>query len=165
MKKEWVYEGKKYIIYDDRDGNLYLNCHLCDCAEIFENIDHPNGKIVRHTKRQAKELLTEIENKIVQEKTRKAKIIAQYEKEKIKKQRLHENVFGFFVFLLCLGIIGAILYFIFQLWWIFVGDWAFNGPWANDVSGGEVAFETIIFFIALIVVIEEVIRRCINGHF
>lgn len=165
MKVEWEYEGKKYVIYDDRDGNLYLNCHLCDCAEILRDIQDPNGKIVRQAKRKAKELLLLLVEEKAKEKIRKAKILEDAEKSRIKSERITNILGNALVFILISILICLIIYLIYQVWWFFIGYDAFEGPFADQYSSGETTADTIILFIVLIVVIEEVVRRIRNGHF
>lgn len=174
MRIEWEYEGKRYVISGHRNGQLYLNCTPCDCEYILNDIESGDADRILDAKKEAKYLYKKcIELRYCNSQYNHDALLKEYEQSERESRRFNnqssskagENVLFVFVFILALGAIGGVLYLIFQLWWIFVGDWAFNGPWANDVSGGEVAFETIIFFVALIVVIEEAIRRIINGHF
>ena len=172
MKVRWEYEGKQYKISGHRNGQLYLNGTQCDCEYILNGIESGDADRMLDAKIKAKSLIKSFDTRnhcyYDYEKLKK-----EYEQSEMESRRFNnqsssktgENVLFVIISILALGLIGGVLYLVFQLWWIFVGDWAFNGPWANDVSGGEVVFETIIFFIALIVVIEEVVRRCINGHF
>ena len=165
MKVSWEYEGKTYIIYDDRKGNLYLNCHICDCSDILEDINNPNGKIVRFAKRRAKELLKKIEYEKKQKKLRKKTLIECAELTRIENERIKALLNNCLFFVICSLIIAGILYLIYQIWWFFVGYSAFEGPFADEYSAGETTADTIILFIVLIVVIEEVVRRIRNGHF
>lgn len=150
---QWKYNGKRYVLGRNVNDECYLNGYYCpEGNEILEGLKRTA------TVEEAKKRAEAFDNLPADKKMKRPP-------KKWTFSKVMENIGTFFAFLLVLGIIGGILYLIFQLWWIFVGDWAFDGPWADDVSAGEVAFDTIIFFIAFIVVIEEVIRRCINGHF
>ena len=154
---QWKYNNKRYVLHRNVLDECYLNGYYCpEGNEILEGLKRT--ATVEEAKKRAEafdNLPADKKMKCPPKKWTFSEVM----------QKIGEIIVGVIVILVGLGIVGGVLYLIFQLWWIFVGDWAFNGPWANDVSGGEVAFETIIFFIALIVVIEEVIRRCINGHF
>ena len=158
LKAKWCFEDQTWCINGNiNDRCFYLNDHRIDGLEsILKNLKSTDIGLANRAKINAKE---KYENAIGNIKNTQPQI------ETASLSKFSENVLFVFVFILALGVIGGVLYLIFQLWWIFVGDWAFDGPWADDVSAGEVAFDTIIFFIAFIVVIEEVIRRCINGHF
>lgn len=155
-KVKWTYNGKNYVLYRSPSNIFYLNNYFCsEGNEILEGLK--NTATANEAKQRAEFLDS-------QPKDMKNRIDI-YRPPTTPLEKTGKNMLSAFVFILALGVIGGVLYLIFQLWWIFVGDWAFDGPWADDVSAGEVAFDTIIFFIAFIVVIEEVIRRCINGHF
>lgn len=165
MKKEWEYNGDKYVIYDDRKGNLYLNCHLCDCSEVLEGLDSQDKTTSENAKMKAVEILQKLECAKEQDRIRVKKIREDYwnNKESDRKRKLLlENILIWFVGIL---IVVGFLYILYQLWWFFVGKSAFEGPFADQYSAGETIADSIIFIIILIVVIEEVIRRIMNGHF
>lgn len=157
--KEWKYEGKQYIIhYDVKNDRIYLNGNLVyNCFDIWLNIDSPNDTISWRMKHKAKEIE-----------------IARLEASGIKIDRCElpehpssilENVGNGLVVALGIAFVIGIFYLIYQIWWFFIGDWAFNGPFAFDTSAEDIILETILFFIALIVIVEEVVRRIRNGHF
>ena len=268
MKKiEWEYNGKSYIIYDDKEGNLYLNGYLLDCHQIFENINSLDKTLAEQIKKEAEAFLEkndydveldyiegiepESTNKYANQHLKfsdvtfieeheierlrfrfsgleskewefcKKKYIAHYDPKndvfyvngcvcngfsyvwhrlcstdisvsdaakqtvkeleiarlekigvRINRMELSEaeldTVEKVGVSLGLLGVIGLIIlivYIIYEIWWFFVGEWAIEGPFANNISRRDVTVETIFFFIALIVIIEEVVRRIRNGHF
>lgn len=63
------------------------------------------------------------------------------------------------------ALIAGIIYLIYQVWWFFVGEWALEGPFRSEYSTFDITAETVIYFIAFVVIIEEAIRRIRNGHF
>ena len=145
----WRYNGKRYML-GVGEKYVYLNGYYC--PEGFEILE---GLRKTATVEEAKKRAEAFDNLPADKKM----------KHPPKKFSFSEFMQGIGIRVLFFGGLAFFGYIIYQIWWFFIGDWAFNGPWANDTSAGEVIFETCILFIAFIVVIEEVIRRCINGHF
>ena len=144
--------------YDAENNNVYLNGQqVRNCLDIWHNVDNLDETISWRAKHKAKEIE-----------------IARLEASGIKIERqefdsppltMWENFGVILIIIGVLALLAGILYLIYQAWWFFIGDSAFEGPFADDISAGDVVFRTIVFFIAFIVIIEEVIRRIINGHF
>lgn len=155
--KEWEYEGKTYIAHIDRKNRrFYINGRFV--GDSFYIWGYINSSDQTHSWR-AKYQAREIE-------------IARLERTGVRVSRIDESeTMGFAIFDRLLNFviysifIGFFLYLSYQVWWFFVGDDAFEGPFADQYSAGETTADSIILFIVLIVVIEEVVRRIRNGHF
>ena len=160
MKIKWEHNGRSYEMYRKASGELYIN-HVClhsDCDKILHGLNSENEDDVENAKRLAEKLYEEGDRKIIE-------WTYQMHKKYENKSMINYLMKNLPFFIACLIVLGFVIYLIYQLWWFFVGDWAFNGPFADDITAGEVTFETILLFIAFIVIIEEVIRRIRNGHF
>ena len=157
--KEWKYEGKQYIAhYDVKNNAVYLNGHRAwNCFDIWFNVDSTNETLSWRAKHKAKEIeIARIESMGI--------VIDRMEYP--QHQETTSEKIGYILLMIAVfSLLGLILYFIYQVWWFFIGEWSFEGPFADNISGGEVFWKTCVFFIAFIVIIEEVIRRCRNGHF
>lgn len=183
MKVRWEYEGKQYVITKNTDGNMYLNHCVCDkCNEILDGLSSCDFDKVIAAKKVAKGIVDEQERIFnSSDELRTWHNYCVTSTSKIKYRTFQSSKYSFeekfsssglgsviefgLIAVAAIAFLAGILYFIYWIWWFFIGDWAFNGPFADDISAGEVTFETIIFFIAFIVIIEEVVRRIRNGHF
>lgn len=63
MKKVWRYEGKRYVIYDDMQGNYYLNGYRYHCSDILPQLESQDATEIKLAKYRAKEVVNKIEKK------------------------------------------------------------------------------------------------------
>lgn len=157
--KKWTYEGKQYMMhYDQYNNRTFLNGNqVMNCEDIWYNVDMEDETVSWRAKHKAKEIE-----------------IARLEASGIKIDRLetpeYQPTFKESVVtilqagIVLVGLIG-VLYLIYKIWWFFIGDWTINGPFKSEYSGFDITAESIMYFIAFIVIIEEVVRRIRNGHF
>lgn len=155
--KNWEYEGKQYVMhYDGKTNAIYLNGYeLRGCQDIWFNVNSLDETASWRAKHKAKEIS-----------------IAILESAGIKVDRLEwpetpttlfEYIGFAFLILAALALVGGVIYLIYTLWWIFIGDSIFNGPF--EYTTGEAIGLTILFFIALICVLSDIVLRIIRGHF
>ena len=141
--------------YDDKSKRVYLNGYLArNCHDVWLNVDSPTNSDMFKFKAE----------KIEIERLKDEGVYA-YDYGAVSEQSPLEYLGGGLVFIAAIALLVGIIYLIYQAWWLFVGHWAFEGPFANETTAGEITFETILFFVAFIVIIEEVVRRIRNGHF
>lgn len=155
--KKWKFRGKQYIMhYDDKSKRVYLNGYQTrNCFDVWRNVDNPADSNMLKFKAEKNEI----------ERLKDDGIYVYDYGSTSAYQLLSECLGNCIVFIVGIAFVLGIIYFIYWIWWGMIGEWAFEGPFADDTSAGEVTFKTIIFFIAFIVIIEEAIRRIINGHF
>lgn len=170
MKVRWEYEGKQYVISGHRGGKMYLNKYLYDgCEEILEGLGSHDPHTRTIAKSKAKRVFKMLREYHSQEGYMQAKWRREYDerkrKEEQKEKEWREFKDNWPCWLIGIAFVIGIIYLIYQIWWFFIGDWAFNGPFADDISAGDMILESILFLIAFIVIIEEVVRRIMNGHF
>ena len=170
MKVTWIFERKRYTISGHRGGKLYLNKIPCDeCKDILRDLESGNVNIQANAKFRAKALYIKLRERYnhpsiaLNEEINRHLEYERKQSDKEWKRECMKQDWPFYV----VGVVfvGFFLYLVFKVWWFFIGDSAFEGPFADDISAGDVTFRTIVFFIAFIVIIEEVIRRIRNGHF
>jgi len=170
MKVRWEYEGKQYVISGHKGGKMYLNKYLYDgCEEILEGLSSHDPHIRTIAKSKAKRVFKMLREYHSQDGYMQAKWGREYDEQKRKEEQKEKEWKEFKeywpLWIIGFALIAGILYLIYQVWWFFVGYSAFEGPFADEYSAGEVFWDSIIFIVVFIVVIEEVVRRIANGHF
>jgi len=172
MKVKWEYEGKQYVISGHREHDLFLNKRLCnECHDILKELESGEEHKVNMAKEKAKNIdmrLSELydhgayiaSNSI----SYNGSVIEEIDNDISIPLPLKKIGYAL-LYMACFVLLAIILYIIYKIWWFFIGDPAFEGPFAEWYTAEEVFWDTFIFIIVLIVVIEEVIRRIMNGHF
>lgn len=170
MKITWEYEGKRYVISGHKNGQMYLNKYPCDeCDDILKGLSSHDEHTRAIAKGKAKRLYAKLSERydhpdiaFAEEFNKRQEQMRKQAKKDWERKQMKDD---WFLYVIGIAIVGFFIYIAFKVWWFFVGYDAFEGPFADQYSAGEISADTIILFIVLIVVIEEVIRRIRNGHF